>query len=115
MRGIGRGVAGRITLAERSRCFPWMFKREEKATPRPRFPHRTWGTLRVLVSQEHCAVVKFRSTAQDTESTPSKHRTRVGTATTWVPTFWCHRTIEMSGCAPLTLGRSLCATDVGPE
>src|SRR6266404_1911301 len=57
MRGIGRGVAGRITLAGRSRCFPWMFKREEKATPRPRFPPRTWGTLRVSLSQENCAVV----------------------------------------------------------
>src|SRR6266481_3009979 len=56
MRGIGRGVAGRITLAERRRCFPWMFKREEKATPRPRFPPRTWGTLHVSVPQEDCAV-----------------------------------------------------------
>ena len=34
-----------------------MFKSEEKATPRPRFLPRTWGTLRVFVSRENCAVV----------------------------------------------------------
>ena len=30
---------------------------EEKETPRPRFQHRTWGTLRVFLSPENCAVV----------------------------------------------------------
>jgi hypothetical protein len=30
---------------------------EEKAIPRPRFPPRTWGTLRVFLSQGNCAVV----------------------------------------------------------
>ena len=54
---FGRGVAGRITLAGRSRCSRWMFKSDEKATPRPRFPPRTWGTLRVFPSRENCGVV----------------------------------------------------------
>jgi len=52
---IGRGVAGRITLAGRSRCFPWMFKRERRQ-PKTQVPTPTWAPS-AFSAQEDCAVV----------------------------------------------------------
>jgi hypothetical protein len=34
-------------------------EREEHANPRPRFPHRTWGTLRVVLICECAKVSSF--------------------------------------------------------